>query len=402
MINMVDEGANSISQINRSAFVNLFRAMAILVVISVHLSGYFVRDGGYQGVGIVAVNGFLVLSGFLLSGSYLRAILNPVSPFPSSKSYAIRRLVRIYPAYALAVVCTAAPYFFVRNHHGVTVSDVVAHLTMTHGFFTEFTQSAFDVPLWTMAVDAQFYMVMPVFAFALRYVARGMEPKGRRTLILACLALGVVASLVLRLWVYRVTPAIEDYKLAVVYARNAVGLGSSFAFGVLIAFARIECRNPSRWLSLGLVAIAGACTIALVANGAQFSRDYFVQVTYDFIGALGAAALLYGLGQGAFRIVHRVAALPAVTLISDISFGLYLYHKPFSILAIHLIGRRLNPHTFSYGVAIATVTFACSTLVAILVFRYVETPTQAWNRRAARRAEVNDAGIERSIGSATA
>lgn len=399
---MGDDRAIPVSGINRSAFVNLFRAVAILVVIGVHLSGYFARDARYQGIGIVAVNGFLVLSGFLLSGSYLRAVLNPLSLFPSSKSYAIRRLVRIYPAYTLAVVCTAAPYFFVRNHHGVTISDVVAHLTMTHGFFTAFTQSAFNVPLWTMAVDAQFYVSLPMVAFALRYVAQGMEPRERRMLVLACLAFVVGASLVLRLWVFRVTPAIGDYKAAVVYARNAVGVGSSFAFGVLIAFARIEGRNPSRSLSLGLVAVAGACTIILLADGAQFSRDYVVQVTYDFFGALAAAALLYGLGQGSFRSVHRAATLRAVTWISDISFGLYLYHKPFSILAIHLIGRTLRPHTFSYGAAITVFTLTCSTFVATIVFRYVEMPVQAWRRRTVPRAVANDTVMEPSIGSATA
>lgn len=384
-----------------SASLDLFRATAILIVIGVHLSGYFGVPGRYEGIAIVAVNGFLVLSGFLLSGPYLRAVLDPTSVFPSTKFYALRRFARIYPAYALAVIVTAAPYFFVRNHHGVSLLDVAAHLSMTHGFFKPFVQSAFNVPLWTMAVDAQFYVTLPAVAFVMRQFALRTNPGGRRRLILLSLALCILVSLALRLWVYRVTPAIDDYKAALVYARNALGLGSSFAFGIAIAYARIEGLKPSRPLSLGLIVLALVCTVSLTVDGAQYSRDYVANVSYDFLGAMGAAALLYGIGQGTFAVVHRLSSLPVVNWVAAISYGLYLFHKPFSILAIHLIGRRLPIHTLAYGFVVTVITLSCTIAAATIMFRYVETPSRFLTSRMRSGAEKDGAVVGAALGNAT-
>lgn len=371
----------------RSAVADLFRAAAILAVIASHLFGYFGGSTDYRFVGDVGVNTFFVLSGFLLSEPYLRATLHPSEPFPSMKTFWSRRFLRIYPLYALAVVTTAAPFLFARRHHGVSISDIAAHLTMTHGFLTQYAQSAFNVPLWTMAVDAQFYILLPICALILRVLVRNVVSfKARLNIVLASLGACVVLSLIARVFAYHTTVAMVDENVATVYARNAVGLGSAFGIGVGLALAKMQGSRPTRSGSYALFGLAVACVAWLSTSGVQGSDNFGVQVMYDLVGAVAAGALLYGFGQGDFPAVTCFAASSVVTSIAAISYGLYLVHKPFSLLAIHLLSHRFNQYSIPFGIGVAMITLVLSSVVAIAAHRFVEVPCLQLKDRLSRRS----------------
>lgn len=356
------------------SFADLMRSGAIASVVVYHLYGYYGSSLPFNALGIVGVNALFVLSGFLLSAPYLKGILNGNGSLPPWRSFLARRFLRIYPLYAVVVVTTAAPFFFVRDHHGVSLLDVIAHLTFTHGFSPSFAQSAFNVPLWTMAVDAQFYCILPVAAFVLYRVGRDMNLDGRRKLIVGTILASVALSFVERALVYKYTSASYDADIAIVLARNAIGCAGSFALGVWLALTKLEDRRPSRVESLACCILAMACCAWLTVTGAQQSDHYGVQIAYDFVAAVAMAALLFGVGLGNFPGVKAFSGLPMVTWVASISYGVYCFHKPFSLLAIHLLTHRAKPESVSYGLAITAVTLGLTIPVAMLTYRFVEAP----------------------------
>lgn len=371
---MHNRGASATVGPGRLAFVDLMRLAAIASVVVIHLYHYYGATANVDVIGLVAINAFFVLSGFLLSNPYLNAILKPNVALPLWREYATRRFLRLYPLYSLVVVTTAAPFLFAHRHHGVSPADVIAHLTFTHGFFPAYAQSAFNVPLWTMAVEVQFYIILPIAGFVLYYMSRKMSRVGRRNLIVGSIVASAALSLIFRAIVYKYTSAIEDLEVGIVYARNAIGCAGGFALGIGIALAKIEGVRPSRLASSGFILLSIGCCAWIAASGAQTSNLYGVHVAYDFVCAIAAAAILFGVGLGDFPELHTIANLPIVTWAASISFGIYCFHKPFSLLAIHIFSHRLHPGSILYGLAVTALTLGLTIPVATLTYRFVEVP----------------------------
>ena len=115
----------------------------------------FIPRSGYS-----AVDGLIFLSGLLM---FLPYAANGGAPKPLA--YYKRRLIRIAPAYVLAVLVS----FFVDAlpaHRYATVweavRDLLAHFTFTHTLFPfSYTGSPLNGVLWTLAVEMQAYLLFP-------------------------------------------------------------------------------------------------------------------------------------------------------------------------------------------------------------------------------------------------
>ena len=163
---------------------------------------------------------------------------------------------------------------FVR--HNASLADVAAHLTMTHGFFVRFAQAPWSGPLWTVAVDAQFYLLLPLLALPFAAFVRRRPKRERRISLWSALALVVVLSLVVRAVVFaRVPGAFGDPDVLTVYARNVVGMGGAFALGIAIAAANLihgRRHAGSRSGSAGSVRCCSRCSCGAEARTRTRSR----------------------------------------------------------------------------------------------------------------------------------
>src|SRR5271170_7295861 len=134
-----------------------------------HSSGF---DGRLFGRFDLAVAVFFALSGFLLWRSDAAAARGLVSR-PSTGHYLRSRVVRIMPAYVVAVVVilTLLPD---GNHPSLTVwlanlslTQAYVPLTLTHGL----TQ------MWSLSVEVTFYLALPILAMlAARLPVRARVP----------------------------------------------------------------------------------------------------------------------------------------------------------------------------------------------------------------------------------
>ena len=100
---------------------------------------------------------FFSLSGFLLSLPYWRAIEGN-GPYPELTKYFRNRIIRIVPAYyvILSILIFASRYWKIPG----TGFDIVSHYLFVFNF-TEFGIFSISPQFWTLAVEIQFYLLLP-------------------------------------------------------------------------------------------------------------------------------------------------------------------------------------------------------------------------------------------------
>jgi peptidoglycan/LPS O-acetylase OafA/YrhL len=120
----------------------------------------------------VAVKSFFVVSGFLIFMSYERS--------SSFKSYAIKRIRRIYPAYFVVVMLCALSLVIISakpaNYFSPSwLKYLLANLSFLNflqptlpGVFESNSLHAVNGALWTLKIEVLFYLSVPVFVLLFR------------------------------------------------------------------------------------------------------------------------------------------------------------------------------------------------------------------------------------------
>jgi peptidoglycan/LPS O-acetylase OafA/YrhL len=113
---------------------------------------------GWSGVSL-----FFVISGFCIHYSFLKHEASSAGgggENPFLQSFFWKRFWRIYPPYFIALVVF---YISTRRHHesGESAGNFLAHLLLVHNFSAG-TFSGINPSFWSMAVEAQFYLLFPL------------------------------------------------------------------------------------------------------------------------------------------------------------------------------------------------------------------------------------------------
>lgn len=134
---------------------------------------------------------FFVISGFLISLSYERS--------SGLKSYCRNRVLRICPGLWCCVLSTILVasllgFSFANGQAFVWTASQFAGAIYTPGFLKEFGVGSYNISLWTIPVELQFYVLLPVLYWLTRKGA------GDRTMYFALIwlvfvAIGLAASL---------------------------------------------------------------------------------------------------------------------------------------------------------------------------------------------------------------
>jgi peptidoglycan/LPS O-acetylase OafA/YrhL len=377
----------------RLAVADAFRALAAIAIVTGHLLVYSALGvEGHEGLaalftsfGTCGVDCFFVLSGFLLARPYVEALIEPGRPLPSVREFATRRFFRIYPLYAVAVVLSAIGAMLHR-HQPIPVAYLLTHLTFLHGFSVDYINAIEDAPLWTMAVDVQFYVALPLVAALLAFALRGRDRATRIAAIAATLVAVCALSLVTRYVAFTHFPVtFQSFAGAAVYGRNAVGMGSAFALGTALALLRLTTRPPRGALATASIAIGILIGLALAPTGLDTSPYVAVQVIYDFAAAVAVAFALYGcsgIGSGTAKSRgpgRRVGPGSLVGFIALISYPFYLFHWPVLMAVVGAVATRLPGRggTPSYALTICAVTLVTTIAVALLANVAVERAVAA-------------------------
>lgn len=337
--------------------VDGLRAFAALITVTYHVCLYLHFYGSPAGRALAPVVYFLqtgvhlffVLSGFLLFLPYARSIIKQ-EPLPSTSRFYRRRALRILPAYWVCL--TVLVLLGNAGYHGIRgVQDVVAHIFLLHDAFPPFNRDI-EGPFWTLAVEAQFYVLLPLFAAGAAVLAKSapkMEDRMWRLIIATAGILGL--SLLLRLLDIAITgqlatlrDAVEGVEYVIVLLTMgtqgkylevfAVGMLCSVLYVATVEMGMIDRRHTRRLSWLALVGALVAATLVDQRIDMAVPLVYARGVNWDIV-ALGAPLLIgvaYGLmllavlwSDGLVRALFQLWPLHFIGLIS---YSLYLWHWP--------------------------------------------------------------------------
>lgn len=287
---------------------------------------------------------FFVLSGFLLFLPYVRAMLDD-RPLPAVRRFYQRRALRILPAYLACLAVMVALKFFVK---GVLFSpgDVAAHILLIHDSFPQFNRD-YNGPFWTLAVEVQFYLLLPLMALLVARISRRSRSPWRIAagvglLIASALALRLIDTLVIAALPANIALTSSPGGIFVLATMGVQGKYLEvFAVGMLCAVlyvATVERHMlPTAHLSrLGRIALVGAigCMAVaiphielaglMVSPGAQWGAD---AIGYPLLVGVGFGALVLAILWGGPWIRFPFEASP-MRLIGLFSYSLYLWHLP--------------------------------------------------------------------------
>lgn len=278
--------------------------------------------------GYMFVDLMLMLSGFLLYLPWANGEERPTRDF-----YA-RRALRILPSYwaclaVMVVFALAQPGF---SEFGRLAKDLATHLTFTHNLsYMTYVQSLLNVVLWTLAVEVQFYLLLPALA-----------PAFRKKPLVCYLAMVGAALCFQRLW----TCPMTDTTLFVNRLPNMLDV---YANGMLAAhiYSRLAQKKERRALiaALGTAAFLLGLfgVIRLVADQATiYGYEELRHGQLDRRWAISACgALALAGGSLSFGPVRRVFSNRVVRFLSGISFNFYIWHQ---WLAVKLKELRIPPY----------------------------------------------------------
>ena len=332
------------------ADIDGLRALAVLLVFAYHLGTARVK-GGYVGVDI-----FFVISGYLIGSIILGEI--DAGKFSLLKFYE-RRVRRILPAlFVTLAACAVLAYelFLPAEINEFAKSFLAATFSTANIFFYEkagyFEGAASMKPLlhtWSLAVEEQFYIFLPLFLLALRRFSSA----GRRLAVLVVTLLSFVVSA----WGAFHGPEATFY-LAHTRAWELL-LGTLIALGVFPHFAGLVARNVGSFVGLAMI----------------LASAIFYQKTTPFPGVAAAlpcfgAALIIEVGRGGISLVAKALSFRPIVFIGTISYSLYLWHWPLIVFqgASGLLIHGLSPK--SSKLVVLGVAF----VVATLSWWFVERP----------------------------
>ncbi len=144
------------------------RAIATLCIVIFHTLLYLRVEylPGSQAIGNVwyylamGVQLFFVLSGFLLFRPYARALLTGTE-LPGWARFYQRRALRILPVYWVALTVMLLTQW--QRAGKPLWANALSHFALIHDSFPRFNRDL-DGPFWSLAVEFQFYLLLPVIA----------------------------------------------------------------------------------------------------------------------------------------------------------------------------------------------------------------------------------------------
>ena len=344
------------------------RAIAVTAVVLYHFQPSLL-PAGFLGVDV-----FFVVSGFLIARLVTREIER--SGTVSLGNFWARRARRLLPALVtvtLVVLCVSAVKLSNAEIHDIRAQALgtlfyVANWVMIFAksnYFTSIGRPSPFLHMWTLAVEEQFYVVLPLVLFATRRAVV------RRPVRAATIALvGAVASTV---WMgVLVSPTGDPSRAYLGSDSHAMGLLVGVALGVLAGAGR-PWATFQGWIrsdvrvarAASLLALAALVAILVIMREASDHTLLLYRGGFLVFAGLCAVVVAVVVALPTARIA-RWLRTPALVTVGLRSYSLYLWHWPVRVFIVETPGL--------HGVALFAVRLAVSVALAEVSFRFIERP----------------------------
>jgi len=368
-----------------------FRGLAALAVFGVHFNQNVRLDMiiGPVDVATLLANGergvsvFFTLSGLLLSVLFWQAKADS-GQLPDLKRYAVRRLARILPAYYAALTLLLFMDGLWRTPGAG--ADIGLHYAYLFNF-AEFSIFSVNPVFWTIAVEVQFYLLLPLMFLFIR----NMTPRTGLALILSMTAGGYLFHYGLMRSVNAIIPwpwnpwltwirpngAVLHHSLAGQLPLFLLGIVAGYFF-LWIQEKKVVEQTKFQWLcELGVWIMPGGALILILTGWEAYLR--LPSGPYGFPGVPLMLALMVFCIPFSRNAKYLLDSAP-LRLLGLLSYGFYLFHVP----CLNLVYRFMNGQGIDIGERwglFGAVSLALSLVAASVSYLIIEKPVMRLARK---------------------
>jgi peptidoglycan/LPS O-acetylase OafA/YrhL len=285
-----------------------------------------------------AVFGFLVISGYSIAHSIT------ISP----RGYFKRRMLRIYPLYALGILLSLVPFLFVpppiqgigASFELPSIGTIAGNFLMLQGIIVYPISS--NAPLWTLGVEVCCYLLAPLFV------------RAPRNVLLAIIAVSALAY-----------GAFPKFHLGF-FSQLRFGLPLLFLIWAWLAgFALYFNRTDARYR------IGVPCLGTLL-----FSTNRLFMTRYSIFTYVASSALILFADE----IELPAVILAVMNYCGELSYPVYIFHAPVLVMCFAVFRIRS-------ALAMVAAVLLCSALFYRLVDQPIRRRRSAQSREAHAQSE---------------
>jgi peptidoglycan/LPS O-acetylase OafA/YrhL len=305
-------------------------------------------DQGHTGVAL-----FMVISGFIMTTMFVGYDLQPLK-------FYMNRFLRIYP---LMILVVTAGYFSTPDPRPTSVGvDYLMSLLPISNLY-RLSYGAFGGHLWTIAVELQFYLLLPILLkFRHSYGARAFY---------GCI-LGL--AFVLRAAQYKVNGTTHTFTYFTIFGSIDLFVGGMIAAELYQVMQKRKLRFSLWWSAIALVTIGAV--VAWIFSYPSFFQIDFHHVTSDAVSRSNKWLfwpLLQAIIWGSFLLLYLRSSgeIPGSAILANFgkwSYSTYIWH----ILIIELLKNKFQWMT-PYALGIFVI-LPVTLLVSFASYNLIELP----------------------------
>ncbi len=311
------------------------RGLAILGILTGHISVFGGLPPNLPGTGPMGVIILFALSAFLLYLPMARR-----NSFPLLKRYYLRRCIRIYPLYIIALVVTVA---LIPKTWDFTATELLANLSLVQTFVGTWNK-AINPTLWFLVPLIHFYLLFPLLAWLCL----------RNKFVLPFLISLALAAQGFRGFYPPYFPTHLNWPV----------LALPFLAGMLAA--QIATSKHNGFPALGPIGLTGLLIFALHIHPrvAQFAgvTDYLLNMRGPVITLCAFFTILGCLSL--FSTFSRMLSVTPLRFVGMVGYGTYLFHYSARAILYRAFGE----------IACIILTIPLSISIGFLAYLYIEAP----------------------------
>jgi peptidoglycan/LPS O-acetylase OafA/YrhL len=310
--------------------INALRAWAVFIVV-----GYHFNLIGFAN-GFVGLDIFFVLSGYLITGQALIQLENNKFSFPR---FWTARLRRIFPALCVVILSTLVlgwyltmPSEFFRHVRQALSSLAFGSNITFAGERGYFDTAAHTKPLlhtWSLSIEWQFYLVLPLVLFA----SWQISPVRRKKLyVLAVLTTLTFASMAWCFWTSHLEGVADFFSLRTRAWEMLVGsvIASVHQMHTLeYVLVKIPKSRKSVCKNIQTSYVLAGWMMVFLSSGLSDAKHWPSPMT--LLPVFGAALIVFA--GGATSVFKSVTHSVPVQRLGDASYSIYLWHWPLWVFA---------------------------------------------------------------------